>query len=149
MDRTKSQAPEAVNSEVIGRSISYVYRKATAETAACLREIGLTSAQSIVLVGVYRYEGVNQKKLSETISMDTAPVSRVLTQLEKSGFIERVRDEDNRRNFLLYLTPSGRSLAEKSLQLQSEYWERISEEFTPDQWESLARLLEHLLGSLQ
>ena len=124
-----------------GWYISYLYRKSGASLTLQLKQLGLSPAQSIMLVGIYRNEGVNQQTLCDLISVLPSVASRALRELEDMGCIIKKRDEENRRNYNLYLTPSGRDLTEKSLMIQEKYWSRLLKEFTPEEVDTLNQLL--------
>ena len=124
-----------------GRRISYLYRKSGTYFTMELKKLGLSPTQSIILIGIYRHEGVNQCTLGEIISVLPSVASRVLRELEDKGYITRERDEQNRRNYNLYLTPRGRELAEQSLLVQGRYWDTLLEEFTPEEADTLNHLL--------
>lgn len=126
---------------ICGWYISYLYRKSGAYFSAELKKIGLSSTQSIVLIGIYRREGINQSALGESISILPSVGTRVLRELEDRGYLTKERDEQNRRNYNLHLTPVGRELAEQSLRIQQVYWEKLLEEFSPEEADTLNRLL--------
>ena len=94
---------------VCGWFISYLYRNSAVQMAAVSKELTLSHAQSIVLVGIYRREGINQRALADKIAMAPGVISRILRDLEDRGYVIKQRDEDNRRNFprkrLEFLTP--------------------------------------------
>lgn len=127
-----------------GWYISYLYRKSGTQLSAALKDMGLSGNQSIVLVGIYRNEGINQRALADTIAMAPGVMSRVLRDLEDAGYVEKRRDEQNRRNYLLYLTPAGTAAAERSLLLQGGYWDHLLQALTPEEQASLNDLLEKL-----
>lgn len=58
--------------------------------------------------------------------------------------MEKRRDEQNRRNYLLYLTPEGTEAAEQSLLRQGNYWEHLLQDFTEEEKSTLNYLLEKL-----
>jgi DNA-binding MarR family transcriptional regulator len=134
----KSQFPAC------GWYISYLYRKSSSQMFTVLKDIGLSINQSIVLVGVYRNPGSNQVSLANEIAMTPGVMSRVLRELEDAGYIEKRRDEDNRRNYLLYLTEQGSKAASESLNRQADYWMKIMRTFTPEEMQELNHLLERM-----
>lgn len=133
------------NSAVCGWFISYLYRKSSTQMVAVSRDADLSFAQSIVLVGIYRREGVNQRTLADAIAMAPGVVSRVLRDLEDRGCIIKQRDEQNRRNYNLYLTSAGEELAEKSLLIQHDYWNKLLECLTSEEVEILNNLLNKMV----
>lgn len=131
----KQQAP------VCGWYISYLYRKSGTHISTALKDMKLSGNQSIVLVGIYRNEGINQRTLADAIAMAPGVMSRVLRDLEDAGYVEKRRDEQNRRNYLLYLTPAGTEAAEKSLLIQGSYWEYLLQDLTAEEKTILNSLL--------
>ena len=134
----KLQAPAC------GWYISYHYRKSGTQISAALKDMNLSGNQSVVLVGIYRNEGSNQRALADAIAMAPGVMSRVLRDLEDMGYVEKRRDEQNRRNYLLYLTPEGTAAAEQSLLLQGSYWEHLLQDFTEEEKSTLNFLLEKM-----
>ena len=126
---------------VCGWYISYLYRRSSTQMSTWLKDIGLSPTQSIMLVGIYRNTGVNQQTLCDLISVLPSVASRALRELEDKGYITKERDEQNRRNYNLYLTPKGRELAEKSLMTQERYWNDLLSKFTPEEISTLNQLL--------
>ena len=126
---------------VCGWYISYLYRSSSAYLSLELKKLDLSPSQSMMLVGIYRNEGVNQQTLCELISALPSVASRALRELEDKGYIVKERDEQNRRNYNLYLTPAGRELAEQSLMVQEKYWNGLLTDFTQEEISVLNQLL--------
>ncbi|MGI5933941.1 MAG: MarR family winged helix-turn-helix transcriptional regulator [Lawsonibacter sp.] len=131
-------------SPACGWYISYLYRRSFSQMSSAFKSIGLSGNQSVVLVGVYRNEGINQRTLADTIAMAPGVMSRVLRELEDAGYVEKRRDEENRRNYLLYLTPAGTEAAERSQMLQRVYWEDLLQDLTAEEKSTLNTLLEKM-----
>ena len=67
----------------------------------------LTVDQWVVLDHVFRNPGISQNTLSELTTKDAPTVTRIIDLLNKKGLAERRMAEDDRRKFLIYLTPAG------------------------------------------
>lgn len=129
---------------ICGQYISYLYRRSGADLAVELKTLDLSMAQSIVLMGIFRYEGNNQKAVADALAMETSVLSRVLRELEKKGCVYKERDEENRRNYNLYLTPEGKGMAEKSRYIQEKYWKWISGGLSEAEIRTLGSLLKKM-----
>lgn len=70
--------------------------------------LGLTRAQWRVLVHLGPREGINQASLAEILELDTVTLSRHLDRLEKSGWVERRRDPEDRRAWQIHLGEPSR-----------------------------------------
>ncbi|MSP68534.1 MAG: MarR family transcriptional regulator [Alphaproteobacteria bacterium] len=68
------------------------------------RGLGFTRAQWRVLVHLERNEGISQSGLAEIIEVQNITLGRLIDRLEKSDWVERRADPDDRRVRRLYLT---------------------------------------------
>lgn len=82
--------------------------------------MGLTRAQWRVLVHLAGREGANQAALAEILEIDTVTLSRHIDRLERDGWLERRRDESDRRAWQLYLLEPSRPILEKMEILATE-----------------------------
>jgi DNA-binding MarR family transcriptional regulator len=73
----------------------------------------LTPEQWAVLLGLREQEGLNQNQLGEKTFKDRHNITRILKQLDKRGYIEKLHDKKDKRAFHVYLSPAGRSLIKK------------------------------------
>lgn len=58
---------------------------------------------------------MTEGELGRIIRLDSGTLAPLLKRLEKQGYIDRVRQEDNERKLWLHLTEQGRALEEKAL----------------------------------
>lgn len=72
-----------------------------------LAKYSLTPSQFGVLDVLYNLEKINQKVLAEKLFLSSSNIVTVIDNLEKVSFVERKRDESDRRNFYIILTPAG------------------------------------------
>ena len=130
------------------RYLSYLYRVSNAHFTDEGKKIGLSPIQSIVLIGIYRHEGSNQKSIGKLIAVDAVVMSRALRELEKQGYVKKHKDKENRRNYCLHLTDSGIEIAEKSLQFQEQYWNNLLQVLTPEEGAALNHILKKISDSI-
>ena len=69
-------------------------------------EYGITQTIGFVLVYIHK-EGIAPGKLAEKLGMRKSSLTRLLSKLEKDGWITRKADNDDKRIIKLYLTPLG------------------------------------------
>ena len=91
-----------------GRYTSVLYRHMQILLNEDLAEYGLGSGQYLYLISLSKSPGMNQKELTARLSMDKATTAKALNKLESEGYIERLKDEHDRRNYRIYLTEKGR-----------------------------------------
>lgn len=84
------------------------------------QDMGLTRAQWRVLVHLAGREGANQAALAEILEIDTVTLSRHIDRLERDGWLERRRDEADRRAWQLFLLEPSRPILKKMEMLATE-----------------------------
>lgn len=94
--------------------------------------IDITPEQWVMLDSLYQRNGQSQTELAGDSYKNAPTVSRIIDLLEKKGFVERQRFENDRRRYKIFLTDAGKSVVEKvqpavsSLRQQS--WDNLSDE---------------------
>jgi MarR family transcriptional regulator for hemolysin len=73
---------------------------------------GTTRAQWIVLFRLREQEGLSQVDLAEVLELQPISLVRLLDRLVEHGLVERRHDPRDRRANRLFLTASGRQLAD-------------------------------------
>lgn len=74
----------------------------------------LTSGQPKVLEFLKYKEGCQQKEIARACLIEPATVTSILFYMERAGLIERREEKGNRRSLYVYLTDSGRRMAERA-----------------------------------
>lgn len=86
-----------------------------------LREIGISIPQCDVLTTLSEREGMSQQQLAERLYVTKGNISGLLDRLEEAGFVERRAAASDRRQYSLYLTESGRAMAESAIVVQHKW----------------------------
>lgn len=89
-------------------------------------ESNLTVSQFGVLEALYHLGPLNQKALGEKLLKSGGNITLVIDNLEKSGWVERQRDPDDRRCMLIHLTEEGKEFISDYF---PEHLRRIKDEF--------------------
>ena len=74
-----------------------------------LRSAGLTPTIWTVLMALGEEDNFSQTDLARRTLLDGATITRALDALESKGYIERHRDDDDRRVQIVALTDTGRT----------------------------------------
>jgi DNA-binding MarR family transcriptional regulator len=98
--------------------------------AAALRPLDLTHVQFVLLAVLWWYvtvrkEQPSQRQLAEQAGTDPMMTSQVLRALERKGLLTREPDPNDSRARRLRLTPKGRNLARKAIDVV----EAVDDEF--------------------
>ena len=91
-----------------------------------LQQFNLTTAQFDALVQIQTYQPLTQIELAEKVTVTQGGMSRMLTRLEKEGYITREQDWKTKT---IYLTAKGEAvLADtlpEQLQFQSSFFDDV------------------------
>jgi DNA-binding MarR family transcriptional regulator len=83
---------------------------AAAKFADRIGEHGLTPPQAGILGLLRSRPGISQQELAEVLGMLPSRMVAFLDDLEAGGYVERVRDDADRRRYALRLTDGGRTV---------------------------------------
>jgi len=90
--------------EYIGKYLSIARRAQAKLLDKKLQEYHISHAQLSLLMTLYSHEGIYQQELCRILNINKAAVTRELKDLAQKNYISKVRDKDDRRRFLVYLT---------------------------------------------
>lgn len=60
------------------------------------------------------YGGMTEGQLGKKVHLDSGTLTPVLKRLDKAGYVNRIRPENNERKLFLSLTKEGEELKEKA-----------------------------------
>ena len=82
------------------------------ESQRLFRPLGLTGAQFNVLnLLAGAADGISQRELGDRLLVDRSNVTGLLDRMEKAGWVRRTDHPEDRRVYLVRLTPAGRRVA--------------------------------------
>ncbi|MDR0913193.1 MAG: MarR family winged helix-turn-helix transcriptional regulator [Methanobrevibacter sp.] len=114
-----------------------------------LNSVGLLWDQWIVLSQVYRFEGTNQKNISNTSLKNEASLTRTINFLENNNLVKRENSKKDKREFLIYTTDHGKKIFEESEEIMDEIQMEINEIFHPNDLKAMQSLLMELFENLE
>jgi len=117
--------------------------------AVNIRSFDLTEPQFAMLECLGHLGPLKLGELSKKMLVSGGNITCVVDNLEKEGFIERVRVAEDRRVVLVRLTPRGKKLFDDVFIQHAEFITRIASVLTEYEQETLARLLKKLGLSLK
>jgi DNA-binding MarR family transcriptional regulator len=85
-----------------------IYRRATEEV------IGMRLKQLIALDHLRSSDSCLQQGLARMLMLDPNNCVLLLNELDKSGYVERLRDPADRRRHIVQITPEGRQALEEA-----------------------------------
>ena len=105
------------------------------------KRIGLTRAQSRVLAYLTWKGEMNQARLAEWLEITPISLTPLLDRMEGYGWIERIANDDDRRAFVIRLTDKSREIFPQMLEVGDTVADDGLRGFTPDERDTLVRLL--------
>jgi len=120
-------------------------------TWAEFRKLDLSPGQPKVLSWLRSREGCLQKELAEFCHVEPATMAVLLANMEKKGLIrkETTHVSGGKRAYRVYLTETGRQLAEKVGEIVQEVEKRSYQGFTEEERKQLIALLERMTENLK
>lgn len=88
-------------------------------------------------------------ELADNLHITPASTTRAVACLVDKGFIDRVRCDNDQRSVLVSATPIGQAYYDRIARRLSEGMERVLGEFTRDEQEQLADLLDRYVGAVE
>ncbi len=82
-----------------------------------LEPLGLTYPQYLVLMVLWQRDGMSVGELGERLFLDSGTLTPLLKRMEAAGWLSRERAADDERRVLVSLSPEGRALRRRALQV--------------------------------
>lgn len=111
-------------------------------------QLGISFSQFLILMGIIKHKGPSQRDVSMFMNITEGAVSRQIEHLHERKFIVRKQQKGNRRKHILEVTPQGKEVYEKAVQLLDEKLDSLYETFSPEEETVLDSLVGRLLEKL-
>ena len=111
-----------------------------------LAEAGVRKHHFTVLTALSEAGAVSQAELGRRLWLDRSDLHAVLNDLERGGWVARVRDETDRRRNLVRLTPAGVAELARWDARVSAAQDALLEPLSADERRELAALLERVVA---
>ncbi len=95
--------------EVIA-AIRRIIRATDVHSRQLVKHSGLTSAQILIMNAIGSDRFHNTSKIAEEVALSPATVTNILDRMEHREYIERQRDERDKRKVNIWLTDKGREV---------------------------------------
>ncbi|WP_042462047.1 MarR family winged helix-turn-helix transcriptional regulator [Neobacillus dielmonensis] len=104
----------------------------------------MTNDQHYILRYINQKEGCTSSELADVFNVNKSAITAIIDRLEKKGFIQRTRDEQDRRVVYLTLTDVGRELFYETELRIHQLVSSFIEQFEPDEIERFIQTYEKL-----
>jgi DNA-binding MarR family transcriptional regulator len=134
-------------------SVGYLMRRIlTLFAQGVERELGptgLTNAQWVPLLKLYRGCASTAAELARECDHDAGSMTRMLDRLEAKNLCQRVRSLEDRRVVNIELTPTGLATAQEIPAILSKVQNDYLSGFTLEEWQTLKGFLRRILETAQ
>lgn len=119
------------NPEKLGYLLKTAQHALRREMDEALRPLGLSVSQYAVIADIERTPGLANADLARRAFITPQSMQGILSNLERSGLIQRGSDENHGRRQPSELTEKGRSLLKSAESIAHEMEERMSKAIEP------------------
>lgn len=110
---------------------------------------GLTGSQFFVMNRLYRRGRMMVSEVAEEMGVSLSAVTALVDRLHRAGFVERVRDENDRRVVWLAVTPRGEEVLLSCQGARRKVLKRYFGQLSLDNLKYLIGIYEKLIAILQ
>lgn len=142
MTETRQQVPIE---ETAGFALAKACRAHRVNVGAALAGVGLHVGQEMVLLELWKEDGLKGGELAARLRVEPPTVTRMIQRLEGCGLVERRKDPDDARSFRVCLTENGRALEGPV----RERWGQVEERAFRGMSEAEKSLLRELLSRVR
>ena len=109
-----------------------------------LSPFGLTPPQYFVFNALWMGDGISVGELGERVSLDSSTLTGIIDRMERSGYVERRPNPDDRRSVLVFLTTKARELGPRILDFAGELDTTLRQPFSQEEMDTFERVLRAL-----
>ena len=113
-----------------------------------LDEIGAPKAFGSTLMQINHHEGAKQSDIAKHMNFSAPTISVTVQKLEECGYIERKPDENDQRQFRLWLTDSGKEMTHKIHETFRLCESRLTKKFSQDEIDTLRSILKKMYTNM-
>lgn len=111
--------------------------------------IDITKEQWTVLAVLWRKDGISQQNIADETGRDKPSTTRLLDNLEKLGYIQRIADEKDRRINLIYLTELGKSSETKILTVVNKSFLDLTSGISQHEQETIRKIFKTIYLNIE
>ncbi len=113
-----------------------------------LQKVSITEPQWRVIRVLSDHEELESSVLADKCCISSPSLSGILNRMEKTGYIQRRKSDQDLRCVLVSLSPGGQEIFQQVRPMLDIYYAEISETFSEKKLELLSALLSELITSV-
>lgn len=121
--------------------IKEIYSKTTCLMSDNLKDSGLTHQQSIVIKLIAHNKKMTITELCQEMSLSKGTVSGIVQRLERDGYLEKFKSEEDKRNTYVTFSENGFKFANNFRHNINDSFEKIFQNCTNEELEEMIKSL--------
>ncbi|MCR8746777.1 MarR family winged helix-turn-helix transcriptional regulator [Romboutsia lituseburensis] len=126
------------------RNIALFRKNYTTFIGKNLIDLEITNSEFSYLKEVINFNGIPQDELIRNLSIDKAAATRMAQSLEKKDLIKRVRNENNKRFFNVFLTKKGTEYIDITNKILTDFYNISFKNTNDNSFEELKHILKQI-----
>lgn len=114
-----------------------------------LKSYKLSYAHRVILIRLSEKEGLTQKELAQDTYFEQSNLTLMLDKLELKGLVKRSAKENDRRAYIVTITPEGKKLVDLLVQMGEDVMEKALKGLNSEQKDELAEMLQLIYKNLK
>ena len=110
---------------------------------------GVTMSQCSTIMALGKNGRMTMNRLSESLSLATSNVTKIVDNLVRDGHVERIRDDQDRRLVYVGLTKQGKDIFEQIKQITYRYYRGIMKNIPPEKRGNVLAAIETLEEAIE
>jgi len=137
----KQQSQRGHRELTVGQLLAQVCRLTGHHLRTHMEKLGLHRGQGFALVHLWHHDGVPQRDLAEAMHIRPASVTNMLQRMERDGWIERKRDDEDQRVVRVFITSKAKGLRDKAQTVFAQMEDELNAVYTKEEQKTLRALL--------
>ncbi|MFW5998442.1 MAG: MarR family winged helix-turn-helix transcriptional regulator [Bacillota bacterium] len=134
--------------EFIGKYLSIARRAHAALLDEKLKSYDISHGQILLLVTLYKQEGINQHRLCKIYDLDKAGVNRSMKKLKKNGYIIKKPDNEDKRKKKIFLTDKAKSFKPKLIEILESVENQVRKNLSKDEINNFIQIMKKICVNL-
>lgn len=127
--------------ESLGRMVSILYRLGQSHMGKKLEPYNIGAGQFSFLAELLHRDGMSQDEIASNFKCDKATAARAIQHLEKYGYLERKKDEEDGRIKKVFVTDKAREFSPILFSFLKGWTETLFQGLSPEEKELLLDLV--------
>ncbi|MDD5158670.1 MAG: MarR family transcriptional regulator [Sulfuricurvum sp.] len=114
-----------------------------------LKPYALSYAHRVILIRLSEKEGLTQKELAQDTYFEQSNLTLMLDKLELKGLVKRSAKENDRRAYIITITPEGKKLRDLLVKMGEEVMDKALQGLSTEQKDELSHMLQLIYENLK